>query len=392
MTCVTCGTVGPVGATWCPTCFMPYVRAGSSIPPQGFAPAPAPVQPVYAAAGAYAPPANPFAAPPPPMYAPQSWPAELGLVLPEHAVATGDLPRICVVTGQPTDNMVKMRWTWAPAWTYLLGLLIRHILSDRVAGYLPVHPSVHGRHQRGVRGSIVGFVVGLIVMIVGAMVALPVAMVGLAMIVASMIVLFQHRQLVQVERAAPGFLALPKASREFSAAFHAGRPAGQLPYSSVPAKFSTRKIYYVLAALLVPLMGLGVFAAVQHDHACRLSTLHPNVALVGAAVDQDAMTVEQISTAANGQGWTVAQAQQVLKADSTMKDTLATVRLSAHDRDAVDAYVDVVDRYDAALATRLDADSAAAKATYDSAAKLLQASTQNLDQQLRAIPLDCQDN
>ena len=104
--------------------------------PPGYPPPPAP--PGFAAQFPY----------PPPPAAP-AWPSELGTVLPESAVAVGDLPRICVVTGQATDDMKKMRWVWAPAWIALfivvsgpLVFVLREILGDKASGYLPVHRSV----------------------------------------------------------------------------------------------------------------------------------------------------------------------------------------------------------------------------------------------------------
>jgi hypothetical protein len=32
MRCASCGTVGPAGATWCPKCYLPYVRADATAP------------------------------------------------------------------------------------------------------------------------------------------------------------------------------------------------------------------------------------------------------------------------------------------------------------------------------------------------------------------------
>ena len=75
--------------------------------------------PQYAMANAFAAPPAPAGYPggfvgpvvqgPPPTIS-----AKRGLVVPVAALEVGDLPRICVVTGQPTNNMIKMRWHWSP--------------------------------------------------------------------------------------------------------------------------------------------------------------------------------------------------------------------------------------------------------------------------------------
>ena len=253
MTCTTCGAAGQPGSMWC-------VRCGQALPPAF--PPPANVRtPQHASGPAYA------ASTPMPSYAgaqfvskpvygpPPTWPADIGLVVPQNAVETGDLPRVCVVSGVPTDNMARQRWMWAPSWTYFFGLLVRYVVADRVTGYLPIARSVLRRHVALVLVCIAGFACGFVALVAGLMSTRPVvALVGLTFFVGSVVVLGIKGTLVKVKRAAPGYLAITNASPEFARAFKAGRAAGVAPYASKPPRFE-RPLVIVLA------VGLGLFSA-----------------------------------------------------------------------------------------------------------------------------------
>lgn len=189
------------------------------------------------------PPAGPgFAAqfPYPPPLAATSWPAGVGAVLPESAVAVGDLPRICVVTGQPTDDMKHMRWVWAPSWIALfivvsgpLVFVLRHMLGDKASGYLPVHRSVTRKFAAYTAGGYLLVFVGVLQLCIAAgVLSGQLALLGVVVSTAGFLLAEVPHRLLPVRRGAQGYLSLPKASPEFAAAFRGGRPAGQVPYAS----------------------------------------------------------------------------------------------------------------------------------------------------------------
>jgi hypothetical protein len=319
------------------------------------------------------------------------WPAELGLVVPEYAVATGDLPRICVVTGVPTENMVRMRWLWAPSWTFFLGLLIRYLIADKAAGYLPIHPSVRRKRRQLELSAVLAFVAGLVVMVAGAAGNQPViALLGAAVVLAGLWTLsVAARPTAPVRRAGPGYLALPKASPAFAAAFRAGRPAGQQPYRQEPLTYKTRKAFVVpaviLALLLVP---LGIYGAVQ-AHSCSAGTVHPNAGVVDADFAYSRGIVAGINAQTGGQGLTPAGAQQLVAEHSRLLAQLQSVHLSRADRAAVDAYSQTMTSYDNALtAAEQRQDDVADQALRDANLQLTNGG-QTLSAALHSVSADC---
>jgi hypothetical protein len=378
--------------------------ATSGYPPSGYAP-PGYPPPTFGFPGQA--PANPFAAPAgyaPAGYAPsgfaaqpvfgnpppQSWPAKLGLVVPQYAVETGDLPRICVVSGLPTDTMVRMRWMWSPAWSYLLGLLIRYLVADKVAGYLPIHPSVRRRHRLTMAAAIAAFPVGLVVMVAGAAAQAVAVVFGVALWIGAIAMIALRGRLVPVKRAAPGFLAIPKASPAFAAAFRAGRPAGQVPYSTTPATFRTRTVFIVLGVvLLVPVIFFAVAAGVHQSLTCQASSVHPYRQHVEDALQADNQSLQPLAVQSDGAGWTPQQGQQVLTADATMTTTLQGLTLKAADGLAVDGYLGQVSEFDQSLRVYMASGSAADETAFIQAGTARNGAAAALDGQLASVPADC---
>jgi hypothetical protein len=399
---------------------MPYVRAASSMPPPGFAVAGAVPPPPYVPQQ-YAPPvpaplayaaANPFAAPPAPMgYAPtgfappvygnppppQGWPAKLGLVVPQYAVETGDLPRICVVSGVPTERMKKLRWIWAPSWVAIFivvglipYLIVREFAGDKVSGYLPLHPSVSRRFNLQRWGGIVGFLAGFVLLIASAAQSSGLlALLGLAVLIGGVVLACQPGRVLKVKRAAPGYLAIPKASPAFAAAFRAGRPTGQFPHTATPAKFGTRKVFIVLGVVMVPLIAIGVFAAIGQSLSCRPASVHPNRAQVSDALTADNQSLGLLAASNGGPGWTPAQGQQVLTADATMTATLQALTLKPEDRIAVDGYLGTVSQFDQSLRVYMASGSAADETAFVQAGGQRDAVVGALAGQLNSVPADC---
>jgi hypothetical protein len=271
---------------------MPYVRAGGPTPPPPtYAPTPQYASgPVYAPSAPMPSYAGPGFASAPTYGAPPAWPADIGLVVPQFAVEIGDLPRICVISGVPTDNMVRQRWSWAPGWTLLLGAILRYTLSDRVGGFLPIAPAVRRRHATMVVGCVVGFMAGFIALLAGLAGNQPVAaVVGLVLFLGCPVLLGRKGSLVKVKRAAPGYLAIKNASPEFARAFQAGRPVGVAPHVSRPEPY-TRKAVLVAAVVIGVLMVLGLIAnLVSPDDGCGCQSL-PAIVHVGPPVVQTHVT------------------------------------------------------------------------------------------------------
>ncbi|MDX6256837.1 MAG: hypothetical protein QOJ11_3171 [Frankiales bacterium] len=433
MTCATCGAVGAAEATWCGQCYLPYVRAGASRPPvvgltsrtampwqapaHPSIPPPAYAPPVFAAPPVHA--GNAFAgpaasAPPypptgypsvgyPPSglghqhYSPPSWPAKLGLVVPEIAVQTGDLPRICVVSGRPTDNFVKMRWSWAPAWTYVFlfagvlpVILLRYVLGTRSAGYLPIHRDVRRKRRRQGVLAVLGFLGGLGAFIAAAALssALP-ALLGVALIVGGIWTACLPGRALPVRPAGPGFLAFPKASPAFAAAFRAGRPASQVPYSASPVKYRTGKVWLVLAGICVLIMvPAAIFGAVQ-DHNCRKASAHVDAAVVYSLLNASDDAVAAQATADGNQGMTEVEARRQLAADQRLIATLSSTGLNSRDRVVADQYEAALSSYDSALDAALTGASPGAGSQVTLAAQRLDAAESSLRRQLSSVPSGC---
>jgi hypothetical protein len=96
----------------------------------------------------------------------------------------GRLPRRCLVTGAPTDNLVNRRLYAAPAWAWwflLAGLLpvviVRAVVGDDVRAQLPIAPQIMAARQRKLRvaGALVG--VALLVTVLASALELPVLLV-----------------------------------------------------------------------------------------------------------------------------------------------------------------------------------------------------------------------
>lgn len=101
----------------------------------------------------------------------------------------GRLPRRCLVTGEPTDNLVKRRLYATPAWTWWLlpvGLLpaaiVQAAVSDDVRARIPIAPQVMAARRRrlGLAGALASAAVALTVLASALEVpVLPVAVLGL---------------------------------------------------------------------------------------------------------------------------------------------------------------------------------------------------------------------
>jgi hypothetical protein len=75
-------------------------------------------------------------------------------------VVTGDLPEVCVITGMPADDLVPVRFTSLPAWTFLLlfagilpFLIAAWFAPQRIEGLLPVQASALRAYHRRRRRS-----------------------------------------------------------------------------------------------------------------------------------------------------------------------------------------------------------------------------------------------
>jgi hypothetical protein len=437
MTCVTCGTVGPAEATWCPQCYLPYVRAGAvpqqasttsptwavttgSVPPPPAYPPPSPVAAnAFSAPNAFSP-LNPFAAAPnalaaPPVYGqpvygpppgaqflPQVWPAKLGLVVPEYAVQTGDLPRICVISGRPTETMYKMRWLWAPSWTWIFvflglfpALIVRYLAGDKVAGYLPVHPTVRRKCRWFTSLGALALLVGFFTAIGGLADSQAVAaLLGVALLVGGGVAVFIWGQKLPVRRAAPGFVALPKASPEFAAAFKVGRPARQVPYSTEPLKFRTSTVVKVLGAVCAVLIGIGLVLGIHQGVTCGQSAVHPNIGTVNTDFAQSRARVAAITAQTQGQGLTMATAQALAAEHEQLLAQLQTVHLSAPDTAAIDDYGASLQSYDSKLLAAMQPtiSDTEANAELSAANSQLDSDSANLNAALHVVPARCANN
>jgi hypothetical protein len=93
----------------------------------------------------------------------------------------GRLPQRCLVTGEPTGNLVTRRLHVVPSWTWLLllaGLLpaavVQAVVGDDVRARLPVAPRVMAERRRrlGIAGGLAG--AALMVTVAAAATELPV--------------------------------------------------------------------------------------------------------------------------------------------------------------------------------------------------------------------------
>jgi hypothetical protein len=354
-----------------------------------------PAYPGTSAVDRFGMPANPFAAPPmlTPGPPPGGWPAKLGLVLPQNAVETGDLPHVCVVTGRPTDHFVKRRWVWATKWLLLLFFfgvfpvfLFQELVGDKVAGYLPVHTSVRRRYRRQAGGLFVGGVVLFVAGIAakqGGLVALAVLMV-----LSALVPLVRYGSRIQLRRAAPGFVALPKAHPAFRSAFTQGRQPGEQAHASQPPRYNSGLRVAIYAALSALALGGGVvngFATAGH---CSRGRQHPNVAAVDSAFAESRTNVAQINGASNG--LTEQSAAQLATEHQRLIGVLQGIRLSGSDRDAVDLYDASLAAYDQQIQTALQmSDLQSADSAVQNANAALDGASQQLSESLQSVPIDC---
>lgn len=82
---------------------------------------------------------------------------------------TGDLPAVCVVTGEDADGLVRFRFNSLPDWTWILllfgvfpFLIATMFASDEVRGEVPVRAEVVERYHRRKRLSMIMAPVGIV--------------------------------------------------------------------------------------------------------------------------------------------------------------------------------------------------------------------------------------
>lgn len=103
------------------------------------------------------------------------------------ALRDGDLPAICVVTGEPTDDSATYRFESFPEWMWVLLVagffpffIVLYFLKDEVEGRIPIRPEVlrahHRRRTLGLGVAVAGAVTALAGLALGA----PGAAVGAA--------------------------------------------------------------------------------------------------------------------------------------------------------------------------------------------------------------------
>ena len=146
--------------------------------------------------------------------------------IPQDLFEAGELPRVCVKSGEPADQTIKATFRWLPPWTYLLLLagvlpfLIAMVFADeKVVGRVPVRNLIVERHRR--LGHLVwGWLAVVILAAVGAAMAGPGwlwwgVLVGVAGVVGTLIQQsrgwIDARQVrgtstVEVRRVHPGFV------------------------------------------------------------------------------------------------------------------------------------------------------------------------------------------
>jgi hypothetical protein len=330
-------------------------------------------------------------------YAPPAWPAKLGLVVPEIAVQTGDLPRICVISGRPTDNFVKMRWSWAPAWTYifvLAGILpvlvIRYFAGTRSAGFLPIHRDVQRKRRRQGVLAVLGFLGGLAVFIAAAALSSGLtALLGVALIVGGTSIAFQPSRALPVRPAGPGFIAFPKASPAFAAAFRAGRPANQVPYSAEPITYRTGKVWLVLAGVCVLIMVPAAIIGAVHDQNCRKGAGHTNADLVYSLLNSSDDALAAQAAADGNQGMTDVEARQQIAADQQLIAILSRTSLNQQDGLITDQYAAALAGYDGALQAALTGAGPDASSQVTLAARRVDTAEAALRRQLSSVPSSC---
>lgn len=114
-------------------------------------------------------------------------------------LAGGRLPPVCAKTGEPTDGQVKIRFSSAPGWTWILlffgifpFLIAQHYATVHVDSLLPLSDLAQRRVKVFNRLFIGLVALGAVVVIVGWVLDTEAAviLVGLAMMIASAFVMF----------------------------------------------------------------------------------------------------------------------------------------------------------------------------------------------------------
>jgi hypothetical protein len=108
----------------------------------------------------------------------------------------GTLPPVCAKTGEPTDGQVKIRFSSAPGWTWILlffgifpFLIAQHYATVHVNGLLPLS-DVAQRRVKMFNRVFVGLVaLSCVVILIGFLTESHFVLVGLVMLVAAVFIL-----------------------------------------------------------------------------------------------------------------------------------------------------------------------------------------------------------
>ncbi|BEP14918.1 hypothetical protein acdb102_32290 [Acidothermaceae bacterium B102] len=147
----------------------------------------------------------------------------------------------------------------------------------------------------------------------------------------------------------------------------------------------------VLGAVVVVLLGWGLYAGIQHGVACRVSVVHPNRKVVEADVRTQLAVVQTLATGA-GKSWTLQDGAKVIAADAALTRTVAPLQLSDADHVALTSYLVAVHTFDAALTSYMAKNDDPSHAVYGSAAVSLQKAADNLSDALASTPSHCRIN
>lgn len=115
----------------------------------------------------------------------------------------GTLPPVCAKTGEPTDGQVKIRFSSAPGWTWILlffgvfpFLIAQYFATTHVDGLLPMS-EVAQRRVKMFNRVFVGLVaLGCAVILIGFLTESQFVLAGLAMLVAAIFILAVGQPLV----------------------------------------------------------------------------------------------------------------------------------------------------------------------------------------------------
>lgn len=84
---------------------------------------------------------------------------------------TGDLPRVCAVTGQPAFGLSEVSYSSMPSWAYALGAIPVLWMTQDMTAWLPVAEGVVERHvarTRLLRIAVAILTVALVAIVIGA--------------------------------------------------------------------------------------------------------------------------------------------------------------------------------------------------------------------------------